>query len=212
MSTITLNAEARTDKGKGASRRLRRIAEKIPAIVYGGNKPPQSLTLMHKDIIKATEDEAFFSQLINLNIDGKNSEELVVLKDLQRHPAKAIIMHADFLRVSDDKPISQRIPLHFINEANCYGVKMQGGRISHSMKLLEVTCLPSKLPKYIEVDMQDIKSGQIVHISDIELPEGVTATALQQGADHDLPAVSVIAPKGGQAADGESAGDADGDS
>ena len=194
MSNFVMNAEVRSDLGKGSSRRLRRFEDKTPAVVYGADKKPQSISLLHKDLIKITEDEAFYSSILTLNI-GDNSEKVLV-KDMQRHPAKAIIMHIDFLRIDDNHAVIMSIPLHFINEAECYGVKTEGGRISHNLKVLEISCLPKDLPKYIEVDLENIKQGEIVHISDIKLPEGTEATALRYGPDHDLSVVSVVAIKG----------------
>ena len=122
---FSLNAQVRDVTGKGSSRRLRRLEGTIPAIVYGGKTAPQNITLAHKDIAKATENEAFFSHIIDLNIDGKG--ESVIVKDMQRHPAKPVIMHVDFLRVSKDVAINVNVPLHFINEDVCKGIKDQGG-------------------------------------------------------------------------------------
>ncbi len=190
MTNIVINADARDTQGKGASRRLRRSANRVPAVVYGGDKEAQMISLLHKDVVKAAEEESFFSQLIKLNIDNK--EELVVMRDMQRHPAKPIIMHIDFMRVSADKAITQRVPIHFLNEAACVGVKVQGGRISRTATSMMVTSVPGKLPQYIELDMKDVNAGQIVHISDIKLPEGVEAADLKHGHDHDLPVVTVI--------------------
>ena len=194
MSTdFTLNAKGREDTGKGASRRLRRLAGEIPAIVYGGKKQPEQVSLAHKDVIKALENEAFFSQVISLDVDGKAED--VVIKDIQRHPAKAIVLHMDFLRVSKTTKLTTRIPLHFINEDVCVGVKMGGGLIAHSMTELEIQCLPQDLPEYLEVDMAEVEIGQTVHISDIKLPAGVESVALSYGEDHDLPVATVNKPK-----------------
>jgi len=158
MSTdLTLHAKGREDTGKGASRRLRRLASEIPAIVYGGKKDPSQVSLSHKDVMKALENEAFFSQIIALDVDG--SSEDVVLKDVQRHPAKNLILHMDFLRVSKNTALQTRAPLHFINEDICAGVKLGGGIIAHSMTELDITCLPADLPEYIEVDMTDVELG-----------------------------------------------------
>ena len=193
-----VNAEARDDAGKGASRRLRRLAGKVPAIVYGGKKKPQNIALAHNELVKHLENEAFYSHIIELKVDGKS--ESVILKDLQRHPAKPVIMHADFLRVSKTKKLNTRAPLHFVNEDSCVGVKMQGGSISRNMTELEISCLPADLPEYIEVDLAAVEAGQIVHISDLTLPKGVESVALSHGADHDLPVATVNKPKGGDEA------------
>ena len=194
MSTdFTLNAKGREDTGKGASRRLRRLAGEVPAIIYGGKKQPEQVSLAHKDVIKALENEGFFSQVISLDVDGKAED--VVIKDIQRHPAKALVLHMDFLRVSKTTKLTTRIPLHFINEDICVGVKMGGGLIAHSMTELEIQCLPKDLPEYLDVDMADVEIGQTVHISDIKLPEGVESVALSHGEDHDLPVATVNKPK-----------------
>ena len=189
-----LTAEVRADKGKGASRRLRRLADHIPAIIYGGDKDPQPLTLIRKDLEKALENEAFYSHVLTINV-GKDKQQ-AILKDLQRHPAKNKVMHADFLRVDDKTVVKVHIPIHFLNETTCKGVKVQGGMIQHMETDIEVQCLPGDIPEYIEVDMLEVEAGQIVHLSDIALPEGVASTALALGEDHDLAIASVVAPKG----------------
>ena len=190
MSTdFTLHAKGREDTGKGASRRLRRLAGEIPAIVYGGKKNPARIALIHKDVKKALENEAFYSHIIALDIDGKSED--VIVKDVQRHPAKAIVLHMDFLRVSKNTKLQTRVPLHFINEDICVGVKLGGGLIAHSMTELEIMCLPADLPEYHEVDMADVDLGQTLHISDIKLPKGVESVALSHGGDHDLPIAAV---------------------
>lgn len=189
-----LEATSRADVGKGASRRLRRLENKVPAIVYGGKNDPANITLDHDDLFHHLENEAFFSHIVILKIDGKAED--VLLKDLQRHPAKNRIMHADFLRVDKTQAIVVNVPLHFINEEACIGVKMQGGRISHTVNEIEVRCLPQNLPEYIEVDMLEVETGNVVHISDVKLPEGVESVALSHGAEHDLAIANVATPKG----------------
>ena len=179
-----LSCSVREDLGKGASRRLRRLNQSIPAILYGGDEKPTSLTIAHKDIAKATENEAFFSQIITLKV-GKKKEKAVI-KALQRHPAKPFILHADFLRVSDKQAITVRVPIHFLNEDKCSGVKIGGGNILKTLNEIEVSCLPKDLPEYIEVDMLDVELGESVHLSDITLPDGVISVALSVGtADED---------------------------
>ena len=184
----------RTDLGKGASRRLRRINSNIPAILYGGDKAPVSLSIAHKDIAKATESEVFFSQVITLNINNK--KEPAVIKALQRHPAKPLILHADFQRVSMDKEILVKVPIHFLNEDECVGVRLGGGNIIKSLNEIEVSCLPKDLPEYIEVDMLDIELGGSIHLSDITLSEEVISVALSHGEESDLTVASVQAPRG----------------
>jgi len=194
MSTeFTLNANGREDTGKGASRRLRRLAGEIPAIVYGGKKKPAQISLTQKDVAKALENEAFYSHIVALVIDGKSED--VIIKDIQRHPAKSVVMHMDFFRVSKTTKLQTRAPLHFINEEECVGVKLGGGLIAHSMTELEISCLPKDLPEYIEVDMAEVEIGDTLHISDIKLPKGVESVALSHGDDHDLPIAAVNKPK-----------------
>lgn len=209
-----LNAEVREDKGKGASRRLRRLADQVPAILYGGDKEPTPLTLVRKDLEHALENEAFYSHVLSINV-GSDTEK-AILKDLQRHPAKDRVMHADFMRVSDNVKLKVNVPVHFVNEETCVGVKMEGGMIQHQATEIEVLCLPADIPEYIEVDMAEVAVGQIVHLTDVTLPEGVESTALNLGEDHDLAIASVLAPKGGADEDeleaAEAADSADGDS
>ncbi len=194
-----LNAKARADQGKGASRRLRRLAGEIPAIVYGGKKKPQSITISHRELSKAIENEAFFSHVITLHIDGK--KEQVVIKDLQRHPSRPFLMHADFQRVSAKQAIHVRVPLHFLNEDKCKGVKLGGGSIIKNMTELEVECLPKNLPEYLEIDLADLDVGELIHISEISLPAGVTSVDLMHSEDADHAIVTVRPPRGGVEAD-----------
>lgn len=188
-----LSAELRTDKGKGASRRLRRNADLVPAILYGAGKDPQSLSIAHKDIHKACENEAFFSHIITITADGKSQE--AILKDLQRHPAKDRIMHADFLRIKMDQAITVEVPIHFLNEDSCVGVRQEGGNISHNMTSIDIHCLPGDLPEFIEVDIENLEIGSAIHISELVLAEGLSIPSLQLGADHDHVVVAVYAPK-----------------
>jgi large subunit ribosomal protein L25 len=191
---FVLNAAARGDVGKGASRRLRND-ELVPGIVYGGTKAPRSISVSHRELTKALENEAFFSHLITLKME--DGAEEVILKDLQRHPARPRILHADFQRVSRDRKIHVHIPLHFINQEKCHGVKNQGGMIQHNANEVHVSCLPQDLPEYIEVDMSAYHVGQSVHLSDLNLPAGVESVELSHGPEHDLPVATVLAPKGG---------------
>ncbi|MEM9398374.1 MAG: 50S ribosomal protein L25/general stress protein Ctc [Pseudomonadota bacterium] len=215
---LALSATLRNDLGKGASRRLRRNADEIPAIIYGAGKDPSPLTLVRKDLEKALENEAFFSQVIDVSVDGDVQQ--AILKDLQRHPAKDRVMHADFLRVDANKPVKVSIPIHFINEDKCHGVKIEGGIIEHLLVEVEVQCLPKDIPEYIEVDMLNVTTSDIIHISDLPLPEGVVSTALALGEDHDMAVASVSAKRGGaveddiadaaEASDGEAAEEGEG--
>ncbi|WP_019603932.1 50S ribosomal protein L25/general stress protein Ctc [Teredinibacter turnerae] len=207
MSTedFTLNAKTRDDQGKGASRRLRHD-NLVPAIVYGGEKDPQNIAIAHNEFIKHLENEAFYSHIVTLVLDGEKQD--VILKDLQRHPAKAQLLHADFLRVSRTQKLTTRVPLHFINEESCKGVKLQGGVVAHSLTELEINCLPQDLPEFIEVDLKDAEIGHIVHISDLNLPAGVESVALSHGEDHDQAVVTINKGRGGsgEEAEGEEEG------
>ena len=195
MSTdFTLHAKGREDTGKGASRRLRRLAGEIPAIVYGGKKNPARIALIHKDVKKALENEAFYSHIIALDIDGKSED--VIVKDVQRHPAKAIVLHMDFLRVSKNTKLQTRVPLHFINEDICVGVKLGGGLIAHSMTELEIMCLPADLPEYLEVDMADVdRLGEQVDVIDAELP-GKAGPQEDPACTHNGGTLSEQSPRG----------------
>jgi len=178
---FALNAEVRSDLGKGASRRLRRNASLVPAVIYGGEKAPQSISLLAKDLAKLLENEAAFSHVLSLNVAG--AKESVVIKALQRHPAKGFVLHADFQRVVAGQKLSAHVPLHFINEATSVGVKQQGGEVSHPLNEVEVSCLPKDLPEFIEVDLAAVEVGQNLHLSDLKLPKGVELVALAHGND-----------------------------
>ncbi|MBA55849.1 MAG: 50S ribosomal protein L25/general stress protein Ctc [Pseudomonadales bacterium] len=201
---FTISAISRADSGKGASRRLRRLENKVPAIVYGADKPAQQISVEFKDLVKALENEAFYSHVLTLELDG--TAEQVVLKDLQRHPSKSVPMHADFLRVDTTHKLQMNVPLHFINEDKCVGVKQHGGTIAHQVSEVEVVCLAKDLPEFIEVDVAGVDVGTVVHLSDLTLPAGVELKALQLGDDHDLPVVTVNAPRGGSSDDDEEEG------
>jgi large subunit ribosomal protein L25 len=178
---FALNAEVRSDLGKGASRRLRRNVSMVPAVIYGGEKAPQSISLLAKDLAKLLENEAAFSHVLNLNVAG--TQESVVIKALQRHPAKGFVLHADFQRVVAGQKLTAHVPLHFINEATSVGVKQQGGEISHTISEVEVSCQPQDLPEFIEVDLAALEVGQNLHLSDLKLPKGVELVALAHGND-----------------------------
>ena len=181
MTNFALNAEVRSDLGKGASRRLRRNESLVPAVIYGGDKAPQSISLLAKDLAKLLENEAAFSHVLSLDVAG--TKESVLIKALQRHPAKGFVLHADFQRVVAGQKLTAHVPLHFINEATAVGVKQQGGEISHTISEVEVSCLPKDLPEFIEVDMAAVEVGQTVHMSDLKLPKGVELVALAHGND-----------------------------
>ena len=177
MNDFTLNAQARTDLGKGASRRLRHAAN-IPAVVYGGNKPAESVTILAKEIAKLFENEAAYSHVIELNVDG--AKQNVIVKAMQRHPSKQFIMHADFVRVVAGQKLTAIVPVHFVGEE---APIKKGGEVSHVTSEIEVTCLPKDLPEFIEVDLSKAEIGDIIHMSDLKAPKGVEFVALAHGDD-----------------------------
>lgn len=199
MEKFEIAAESRNDRGKGASRRLRR-AGKIPSIVYGAGPEPKAIQLGHTDMLLHTAHEAFYSHILTLKIDGK--AERVVLKDMQRHVYKPFIMHMDFQRVSETETLNIRVPLHFVNEDRCAGVKIGGGVISHLIADLEITCLPKDLPEYIAVDLEHLNVGDSLHLADLQLPPGVQITLLLHGGDVNLAVVSLHLPRGGASEEG----------
>lgn len=192
MSTILLEAEIRTDKGKGASRRLRRVENKVPAVVYGGDKAPQSINLLHNKVIKALETESIYSSVFDLSVNGV--VEHVVLKDLQRHPYKPVILHMDLQRVSAQDVLVKMVPLHFINEDKAPGVQ-DGGVVNHTMTQVEIRCEAQALPEFIEVDLSQMKLDDVLHLSDIALPKQVQLAIDAHTGDHNHPVVSIHASK-----------------
>lgn len=199
VGSFEFEAELRDQFGKGACRRLRH-ASKVPAVLYGGGGEPVSLLLAHHKVVKALENEATYSHVLTIRFDGR--EEKAILKAVQRHPAKPIVMHMDFLRVSAADKIRVHVPLHFVNQDSSVGVK-KGGVVSHSMSDVEVDCFSKDLPEYIEVDLARLDIGGVVHLSDLKLPAGVEIHALAQGADHDLPVAAVHAPRTSEGVEGE---------
>ena len=198
---IVVRAEFREQLGKGASRRLRRLDEKVPGILYGGGRDPVALSIASRDLARAMQEEAFSSRILNIEVG--DATQACVLRDVQRHPATERVQHVDFLRVREDLPVHMHVPLHFINEEQCAGVKLDGGRLAHNLIEIEVSCLPRHLPEFIEVDVAEMHVGQSLHLSDLELPEGVSIVPLGLGADHDMPVISVTARRGGLGADDE---------
>ena len=187
---IVLSAEPRSDVGKGASRRLRRVAGRVPGIVYGGGEAPQMISLFANDLVKAQKFEVFYSQVLELQIDGTSQQ--IVLKDVQRNPAREEITHVDFLRVRADQELQVNLPVHVLGEEECKGVRLSKGQILHQMVEIEVVCLPAALPEYLQVDVTDMDIGDSIHLSGIALPEGVRIPALELGEDHDQPVISVV--------------------
>ncbi|MGB5178629.1 MAG: 50S ribosomal protein L25/general stress protein Ctc [Gammaproteobacteria bacterium] len=185
--SFELNAEPRSDLGKGASRRLRR-AGKVPAIIYGGDKDPEALTLSHNQVLRNLENEAFYSHILTIK-SGAN-ETQAILRDLQRHPSKAVIMHMDLQRVSASETLRTNVPIHIIGEEDAPGVKA-GGLVSHDLTDVEVECYPKDLPEYIDVDISTLEIGDSIHLSALQVPDGVTLTELERGEDHDASVVSI---------------------
>lgn len=194
MTDFILNAQARTDLGKGASRRLRH-ALSIPAVVYGGDKAAESVTILAKEIAKLFENEAAFSHVIELNVDG--AKQNVVVKAMQRHPSKGIILHADFVRVVAGQKLTAVVPVHFVNEE---APVKKGGEISHTLNEIEVSCEAKDLPEFIEVDLANAEIGTIIHLSDLKAPKGVEFVALAHGDDKAV--ANVHAPRVAAEAEG----------
>jgi len=190
--SFVIEAQPRTDQGKGASRRLRRT-NLVPGVIYGAGKDPVSISVTHNVLMHQLENEAFYSHILSVKLDGK--EEQAILKDLQRHPSKMEVMHLDLQRVSANEAIRVQVPLHYMNEETCVGVKA-GGLVTHSFTDVEVSCLPKDLPEFIEVDLIDLDVDQTLHLSDIKLPTGVSLVELMHGDSHDQSLVSIHLPRG----------------
>lgn len=184
-----LVAEPRNDQGKGASRRLRHTG-KVPAVIYGGGKDAQSLTLDHNALLRHLEHEAFYSHILTVKIGTEEAK--AVLRDLHRHPSKPRILHLDLQRVSPMEKIRMRVPLHFTNADIAPGVKQGGGIVSHLMSDIEIVCLGKDLPEFIGVDLAEVKLNETVHLSDLKLPQGV---ALAHGAERARPVVNIHMPR-----------------
>ena len=208
-----VHAETRTVQGTGASRRLRRSG-RVPAILYGGASEPVQLSIDHNEMLRHLEHEAFYSHILSIDVDGKT--ENAVLKDLQRHPAKAQILHADFMRVVAGQAMRMTVPLHFVGEDTSPGIKNSGGVLDRQRNELEIECLPKNLPEYIEVDVSALDINDSIHLEELTLPEGVESVAKMHGENWTVAAVHVprVAVEesdedaetdagGGEAADGE---------
>ena len=189
---VILNAEDRKEDGKSSSRLLRRNGS-IPAVIYGGSKDPIRVSILEKDITKAALVPGFSTQILSVSVSGNNED--VIIKEIQRHPASERVLHADLMRVNPDTKISISVPVRFINEENCIGVKMHGGAISRLINNIDINCLASNLPEYIEVDVENMDIGDSVFLSALSLPEGVEIPSLALGDDRDQAVVSVAEPK-----------------
>ena len=186
--SYSLDAVLRTDEGKGASRRLRRTG-RIPAVVYGGEGEAVSISLAENQLVRHLQDEQFYSSIINLKLE--TGSEKVMLRDLQRHPARPVVVHADLLRVNSKEKVRITVQLHYINEESAAGVKLDGGRVTKSMMDVEISCLVKDIPEFIEVDLIDLKMGESFHLSTLVLPEGVESVQLALGEGHDLAIASI---------------------
>jgi large subunit ribosomal protein L25 len=183
-----LVAEFRVDAGKGASRRLRHQGL-VPAIIYGGGRPPRLLQFDHNKVLHELESESFYSSILNIKVGEKN--QAAIVKDVHRHPARRQVLHLDFQRVVEDEEIRMNVPLHYLGEDVAVGVKQGGGKVSHLRTDVEVVCLPRFLPEYLEVDVSELGLDEMLYLSDIKLPEGVAIPELAQGPEHNQPIVSI---------------------
>ena len=185
---VSLAASERQSEGKSANRNLRRSGY-IPGVLYGGKDEPKKISIMEKDIVKATEISGFATQILQISMDGKDVD--VVVKEIQRHPATSRVLHADFMRVDPDSKITLVVPIRTLNDESCIGVKVSGGQVNHLINDIEISCLASNLPEQLEIDVQEMDIGDTVSLSEIKLPEGVEITILQQDEDRDQAVVSV---------------------
>ncbi len=197
VGSFEFDAELRTATGRGDARRTRRLG-KVPAIVYGGGSAPVQLNLIHHKVVKALENHAVYSHVLTLKYDGK--EESVILKALERHPSRPVIMHMDFQRVSETQKLRVHVPLRFVNQEVSLGVK-KGGAVNHALVEVEVLCLPQNLPEFIDVDMVMVDLGGSVHLSDLKLPTGVELVELIHGAEHDLPVAGIYTARSSDVAE-----------
>lgn len=189
-AVFEFEVQARAAVGKAAARRLRSIEDRMPAIVYGGDKAPMPISLVHNRILQALDHEAIYSHILTLKCDG--AEEQVVLKALKRHPFKPRLLHADFMRINANEKLTMRVPLHFLGETKSQGLK-DGGVLSKLITDVEISCLPRDLPEFISVDISGLNIGDSIHLSQVQLPEKVEFLhALDE--DHDQVVVSIHEP------------------
>ena len=185
---VNLTAEERTTMGKSFNRNLRRSGS-IPGVVYGGKDLPKKISILEKEIVKAVQVPGFATQVLKISLSGKNVD--VVVKEIQRHPITSRVMHADFMRVDPDSKITLIVPIRTINDDTCVGVKVNGGQVNHLINDIEIICLASNLPEYLEIDVQEMDIGDSVSLSGINLPDGVEISLLVQGEERDQAVVSV---------------------
>lgn len=188
----TLQAEARTKRGTGAARRMRRTG-KIPAVLYGAGKENVNLALNHKDLLRSMESEAFHSAILSI-VTGDGREEQAILRDVQMHPFKPHVLHVDLQRVSARETLHITVPLHIVNEEECKGVRIGGGILSQMMTAVEIACLPRDLPEHLEIDVAELGMNEALHLSDIKLPDGVEIVSLTSGGE-DQSIIAVLPPK-----------------
>jgi len=224
-----LIADFREDQGKGASRRLRRDG-RVPAIIYGAGRPPRSITFDHNKVVQQLENESFYSSILNVKV-GEESQA-AILKDVQRHPAKRLIMHIDLQRIVEDQAIKMNVPIHYLGEEDAVGVRDGGGTVTKMVNDVEVTCLPKDLPEYLELDISHLGLDEMMYLTDIIVPEGVEIVGLAQAEEEqaqpivsihfiheeiieeevpeeELEAVEAVEGEEGEAPEGEAAADDD---
>ena len=217
---ITLNADLRERTGTNKAREIRNVDGMVPAIVYGDEKETLNIKLKLNELTKASENELFYTQVLLIKTEGK--EEKVVLKELQRDPAKGKFLHADFQRVSSKTKLKVIIPVNFVNEEECAGVKIDGGVVAKAIREIEIMCLAGNIPESIDVDIENLNLGDSIRLTEISLPEGSEIPGLTDETDQMV--VSVNAPKAveedstveedledGEAAKGEEASDSGSD-
>ncbi len=184
-----LIADFREDQGKGASRRLRREG-KVPAIIYGAGRPPRSVTFDHNKVMQQLENESFYSSILSVKVGEKS--QAAILKDVQRHPFKRLIMHIDLQRIVEDQAIKMNVPIHYVGEDEAPGVKEGGGTVTKMVNDIEVTCLPKDLPEYLDLDISHLELDEMMYLTDIKVPEGVEIVGLAQAEEEQAqPIVSI---------------------
>jgi large subunit ribosomal protein L25 len=206
--TTTIIAEFREDVGKGASRRLRREG-KVPAVIYGGHREPAALTVQQTELQHAAEHESFFSKILEIRV-GKDKTQQAVVRDMQRHPYKPVIMHIDFMRVSAEEVLRISVPIHFIGEDVSPAGKASGVVIQHQVTEVEISALPKDIPEFLSVDLSQMDAGDSVMLSSIVLPEGVTIPQLElEGDDHDMAVANAVHVKESQGTGAAAAAEAE---
>ena len=188
--SFVIGADFRDTQGKGASRRLR-VKGKVPAILYGGGQTPRALILDQQNLLTMIDNEKFYSSIVQLKVANETQEAIV--KDVQMHPAKNLVVHLDLQRVLEKEPLRIRLPIHFRNANVSPGVKVQGGIVSHLLSDVEIVCLPKDLPEFLELDMADMSLNDIKYLADVPVPEGVRLTALGHGRNPAV--VSIHSPR-----------------